>query len=66
MQSQKEIAVYPTLEAAQEAVKGSHARITCTCGVTLSNCRCMSPDKITVAVKGGCDTCKIEVIKGQR
>ena len=48
---------YETIEAARRATDGQHVRIVCTCGVTLSNCRCSSPDKYTVAVRNGCGRC---------
>lgn len=49
---------YDTLQQAADAVSAGHACIICTCGTTLQNCRCISPDKTTVAVKNGCDKCK--------
>lgn len=35
-----------------------HKIVKCSCGVILSNCRCMAPDKMVEIVQNGCDDCK--------
>lgn len=38
--------------------KGTHYLAKCDCGETLGQCRCGSPQKITMTFPNSCDKCK--------